>query len=111
MSKAIPVNFIYGVGYEACEVDSATRLMLNIPGPTGILFLPVITRGSRKDRHCWSWNGSVNEPTLKPSVLTEGHDFRCHSWINDGNAIFLSDSSHELSGQTVALKEVSEALL
>ena len=105
--KALPVKFIYGQGYEPCGADEATHLTLNIPGPTGVLTLPVIQSGTRDGTGCWTWNGSTDAPTLRPSVLTEGHDFRCHSWINDGAAQLLDDCSHDMAGKTVPLLEVS----
>ena len=74
----------------------------------------------------WTWNGDVNKPTFMPSLLvTSGHYIpgnidgcwckynaehpedksfkcvRCHSFIKDGRIQFLSDSTHELAGQTV----------
>lgn len=106
--KAKPVKIIQGEGYVGCAINEATHVTINIPGPSGILTLPVILSGSRAGTNCWSWNGSTDKPTLKPSVLTKGHSnrFRCHSWINDGQAQFLSDCSHEHVGQTVDLLEV-----
>ena len=104
--KAKPVKLVYGDGFVDCTIGEATHVTLNIPGPTGRLTLPVITSGSRRDTGCWTWNGDTERPTLRPSVLTEGHDFRCHSWINDGAAQFLPDCSHGMAGQTVELVEV-----
>jgi len=104
--KAMPVKLIYGQGYEPCAVDDATHVTLNIPGPTGLLTLPVILSGTRAGTGCWSWNGSTDTPTLRPSVLTTGRRFCCHSWINDGAAQFLDDCSHEFKGQTVELPPV-----
>ncbi|MGP1680845.1 MAG: DUF6527 family protein [Giesbergeria sp.] len=107
---AKPVRLVYGQGYEPCQIDEATHVTLNIPGPTGRLTLPVIRSGTRDGTGCWTWNGSTDAPTFRPSVLTEGHDFRCHSWINDGAAQFLDDCSHEFKGTTVALNAVGEDL-
>ncbi len=104
--KAKAVKLIYGKGYVHCEKEDATHITINIPGPTGLLTLPVITKGSRKDKFCWSWNGCLEKPTLKPSVLTNGHNFRCHSWITDGKAIFLNDCDHDLKDKTVTLNDV-----
>ena len=105
--KALPVKLIYGVGYEPCAVDEATHVTLNIPGPTGRLTLPVILKGQRAGTGCWSWNGSVDKPTLMPSVKTESWEgWVCHSWVTVGNVRFLEDSSHELAGKTVELLEV-----
>lgn len=104
--KAKTVKIVDGEGYVECPIEEATHLTINIPGPTGVLTLPVITAGSRKDTGCWTWNGDLVSPTLRPSVLTKGHKFRCHSWINDGAAQFLGDCSHDMAGQTVELLEV-----
>lgn len=111
--KALPVKLIMGEGYAACKIEEATHVTLNIPGPTGDLTLPVIQSGTRHGTGCWTWNGSTEAPTLRPSVLTQGsnlkhQNFRCHSWINDGKAVFLDDCSHDLRGQTVDLLEVPE---
>jgi len=110
--KAKPVRLVYGSGYVQCSAEDATHVTLNIPGPTGRLTLPVIQRGKREGTGCWTWNGSTDAPTLRPSVLTEGYSeksngpFRCHSWINDGAAQFLGDCSHDLANQTVPLMDV-----
>ncbi len=104
--KAKPVKLIYGEGYEPCAKEEATHIKLNIPGPSGIIYLPVLLRGKRQGTGCWSWNGDTDAPTLKPSVLTTGHRFRCHSWINDGQVKFLADCSHDMAGKTVELLEV-----
>ena len=107
--NAQPVKLIYGQGYEPCTADEATHVTLNIPGPTGRLTLPIILSGKRQGTGCWTWNGSTDAPTLRPSVLTTGHHFRCHSWIKDGAAQFLEDCSHALKGQTVPLLDVDAA--
>lgn len=109
--KAKPVKLIYGQGYEPCAIEECTHVTLDIPGPTGLLTLPVILKGTRDGTNCWSWNGCTEAPTLRPSVRTEGCNkvggkFLCHSWINDGHVQFLDDCSHELKNQTVALNNV-----
>lgn len=124
--KAKPVRIEQGVGYVQCAPEDATHVTLNIPGPSGRLTLPVIQRGKREGTGCWTWNGSTDAPTLRPSVLTNGthrmtdeeyatvrsggkiepRPYRCHSWINDGAAQFLSDCSHELANTTVPLLDV-----
>jgi hypothetical protein len=101
--KALPVRLVYAEGYEPCAIEDATHVTLNIPGPTGVLTLPVIRSGTREGTPCWTWNGRTDKPTLRPSVLTQGHNFRCHSWINDGQVQFLDDCSHELRSTTVPL--------
>jgi hypothetical protein len=75
--------------------------------------------GRREGTPNWTWNGSVDAPTVRPSVLTKGSqghtdndgnrtitDHVCHSWINDGKVQFLDDCTHEFAGQTLDLLEV-----
>lgn len=124
--KAKPVMLVPGEGYVDAHISEATHITLNFPGPVGLLTLPVILSGTREGTGCWTWNGDVNKPTLRPSVLTQGtekitdeeyrrllaggevepRDFRCHTWVNDGQAQFLDDCSHSLRGQTIDLLEV-----
>jgi hypothetical protein len=53
----------------------------------------------------WTWNGDLERPTFRPSVLVRGgpNDDRCHSFVTDGRIAFLGDCSHELAGKTVDL--------
>lgn len=79
--------------------------------------------------NAWSFNGDVERPTLKPSILAKGLKVKlgpdgkwngewergedgkplpslCHSFVTDGRIQFLTDSNHALAGQTVDLPEV-----
>lgn len=79
----------------------------------------------------WSFNGDYDRPTFHPSVLVSSGHYarqfklgdhcwctynaehpdepapykceRCHTWIRDGQIVFLSDCTHELAGKTVPL--------
>jgi hypothetical protein len=104
--KAKPVKLLPGEGYIECLISEATHITLNFPGPVGLLTLPIIIRGTRDGTNCWTWNGSIETPTLKPSILTTNHEFRCHTWITNGKACFLDDTSHDLRGQTLDLLDV-----
>lgn len=60
----------------------------------------------------WNWNGSIQSPTLSPSVrhympASEGRPEKtiCHYFIVDGKIQFCGDSEHDLKGQTVELGE------
>lgn len=125
--KAQPVRLVYAQGFHPCSVEEATHISICIPGPSGLLTLPVIRSGTRAGTGCWTWNGSTDAPTLRPSVLTQGHvrisddeyrrimagekverrPFRCHSWITDGQAQFLDDCDHDMRGTTVDLLDVA----
>ena len=107
--KAKPLKRIPG-GYEQCTPPEATHIQLSMPGPLPNRILPVMIGGTRAGTPNWTWNGSVDFPTVRPSVLTRGEDIDgdhvCHSWINDGMVQFLGDCSHEFAGKTVELLEV-----
>ena len=74
----------------------------------------------------WGWNGDVNKPTLRHSVLISGGkvttkneegrwnggwvnqenggiDHRCHSQVTDGKIFYYDDCSHDFKGQTLEL--------
>jgi len=98
-----------GISYHPCEPDVATHLRFYSPGPLSTQILPVQIKGTRAGTGNWTWNGDVDRPTLKPSIL---NDFRPHDplvnhiFITDGQVIFLPDCTHEFAGQTLDLLEV-----
>lgn len=74
----------------------------------------------------WTWNGDVDKPTFSPSLLVQyptwvppattleirdkiksGEivqqkvDVVCHSFIRDGQFVYLNDCTHAMAGQTV----------
>lgn len=105
--KAKPVKLVYGEGYFDCPIEEATHVELKMPGPLPYRVLPVIIKGTREGTGCWTWNGDTEKPTLRPSILTQNHLHRCHTWVNDGQAQFLDDCSHDLAGTTVELLDVN----
>lgn len=112
-----------------CDV---THLELIIPGPCGRIRIGVITKGNRDEASearkepVWTWNGSVDKPTLHPSLRTSGTfplsdsqtahilsgekfeptPWLCHTFVTDGQVIFLDDTTHDLRTQTLDLPEV-----
>lgn len=76
----------------------------------------------------WTWNGDVDRPTIRASVLVTGYqqlteqeydavlaggkverrDLRCHSFVTDGRIEYLSDCTHSLAGQTVNMEDVDD---
>jgi hypothetical protein len=68
----------------------------------------------------WGWNGSLDKPTITPSILrhgpqrdafgnyTGGSEAVCHSFVIDGRIQFCDDSTHPLKGQTVELPEYED---
>ena len=87
-------------------------LMFHCPGCDG----PHIVHHGEGAGPRWSWNGSTDAPTFKPSVLVRWHegdphnagiriDKVCHSFVTDGKIQFLNDCTHALAGKTVQLPE------
>ena len=62
-------------------------------------------------RPCWTFNGDMQMPTFKPSILVRWEygyppiDHRCHSFIQDGHILFLNDCTHTLAGQRVPIPD------
>lgn len=67
----------------------------------------VAAPGATHGRPVWDWNGSMDKPTFRPSLLVNGFDpaTRCHSFVTDGRIQFLNDCHHALAGQTVDLPD------
>lgn len=68
---------------------------------------------------CWEWNGSLEKPTVSPSILVGANLAildgsykvkRCHSFIRDGKIQYLNDCDHELAGKTIELPNYSTDL-
>ena len=95
-------------GWVQCVPSEATMLYIDIPGPSGLVMLPVQIKGTRKGTGNWTWNGSMTSPTLHPSVLTKVGDMRCHSFITDGMVKFLNDCTHKYKGSITPLKLIDE---
>jgi len=109
--KAVPIKLVDNKQIQ-CKPEEASYLKFHLPSVGGIQVLPVIIKGSRKNTNAWTWNGSTEKPTLRPSVLVEGvckntgKDFKCHSWVNDGKTQFLSDCSHDMANKTAELRDI-----
>lgn len=83
-------------------------LLIDCPGCRDSHLITVRAEG--QSRPVWTWNGSLDAPTVTPSLLCEPDDpaNRCHSFITDGRIQFLADCHHALAGQTVLLPEVRD---
>lgn len=64
----------------------------------------------------WHWNGSLDKPTLTPSVnetvgpLPDGRILRCHYFLIDGVMHFCGDCTHELSNMKVPLPDLDTVI-
>lgn len=101
-----PVAKVSDTGYYGGSDDSKWRtIWLWCPGCDHIKGIPIPGADGTlpRDRPKWDWNGSLDAPTLTPSILQHGSGKvpRCHSFLRDGRWEFLSDSTHALAGQMV----------
>lgn len=113
-------------------LEGTYEYMFWCPGCRDAHGIPIKESPSRKV--IWGFNGNVEKPTFTPSILArwtrltaegermikekiplaEGQtkypseDIVCHSFVTDGMIQFLSDSNHELSGQTVPIPDWPE---
>lgn len=113
-------------------IDGRRGVSFFCPGCQDFHAVPVEGRG-------WKWNGSMESPTLSPSIsIKTGHYASghkngdacwctynaeypseppsyvcrvCHSFVTDGHIRFLSDCTHDLSGQTVPLPDIDDVVL
>jgi Family of unknown function (DUF6527) len=76
------------------------------PGCGGVHEVPVAAQ--HKQGAAWGWNGSLEKPSLHPSLkVGDGaHGFCCHFWVTNGSIIFLADCTHKLRNTTLELPEV-----
>jgi len=63
----------------------------------------------------WTFDGNLDSPTIYPSLLTQfkkansSEIFKtCHLFVRDGKIIYLGDSTHRLSGQTIAMIDLED---
>ncbi len=62
------------------------------------------------DGPLWKWNGSLEKPTLTPSLLYKTHDgsaVRCHLFVTDGKIIYCDDCPHIMKGRTVDMEDIN----
>lgn len=82
--------------------DNIDRLIFMCPGCDEMHQVTIGTQGK------WGWNNSLDSPTIEGSVLVSSPDehLRCHSFIFNGEIMFLADCTHQLANKTVPLPEV-----
>ena len=58
----------------------------------------------------WGWNGSMDKPTFNPAIHANYGNTNpeapvCHSFVRDGEILFLIDSRHKFAGQRVEVPD------
>lgn len=81
------------------EFDEQQRVGFDCPGCGLYHLLPTAADASPN----WTWNGSLDRPSLMPSINAWHGDERCNSFVVDGQINFLGDCTHALAGQLVPL--------
>lgn len=57
----------------------------------------------------WGWDRELEKPTFTPSVHVSYNrgdtEYVCHSFIRNGQFVFLNDCTHEYAGMTVDIPD------
>ncbi len=56
----------------------------------------------------WKFTGTLNSPSIVPSIDTEEGDQRCHLYLTKGIFIYERDSTHSMSGQSVPIPDLPD---
>jgi hypothetical protein len=93
------------------QADGLEHIQWHCPA-TGDWFLVVVKGYPGYKMAVWKWNGSLDKPTLEPSVLRrtfqqDGVTVRSvnHFFMKEGAIAFRKDSTHDRKGQTVPMAE------
>lgn len=75
------------------------------PGCRGSHFVPANGRPLPNGAK-WTVSGSLDCPTVRPSVNVKGTDFVCHSVVAEGKIQYEADCTHAMAGLTVDMIDV-----
>jgi|SRR5690554_529977 len=92
--------------------DGKNYLIFTIEGFETPVQIPVITSGSRDKTGCWTWNGDLDKPTVRPSIAMEYHNgekmVKYHCWLNDGICKSLGDCTDGNAGKDLPLEDYND---
>ncbi len=96
--------------------DGSTRLTFHCPGcGHSHVYITSWRTGASRQEPVWEFNGNLESPTFKPSLLYNGNPDpkfqnpavpRCHLYVTNGQIQYLSDCSHALAGKTIPMEDV-----
>lgn len=97
-------------------LDNGRRIGFRCPGCDEVHIVavqPIPVKDGEPAVPVWSWNGSLELPTLHPSLDTkwiggrgdEGRPHRCHLNLDAGRATFHGDCTHEHRNTTIELRD------
>ena len=65
----------------------------------------------------WMYNKNAIKPTVTPSLKVTGKDennnwepFVCHSYISDGNILYLADCTHDYKNRSILLPNFQQSI-
>lgn len=93
------------------NVNGIDYLTFTPDGLNALSSIPVITKGNRDELNAWTWNGSLETPTVKPSVRTiyaneSGEQVMIHYWLIDGICHCLSDCTDGNASKLINLGDI-----
>lgn len=99
---------------EARQCDWGTELSWYCPGCNMTHSANVRADGGTPS---WTWNGSLDKPTIMDSVRCTfgpfpagskhpGQTAQCHVFIKDGQIEYLDDCTHRLAGQKIDMVDM-----
>lgn len=104
-----PVSKIVNCSWGEFEYKALAFLC---PGCKNDLHMLPISGNLPPGKPMWEFSGTEECPTLSPSILTkypsEGKEWICHSFMREGVFEFLTDCTHEFSGQKVPVPELPD---
>ena len=69
-----------------------------------------VRRGAGVKGSLWSWNRSIEKPSIQPMLFFEVNGVQCYSYITDGWIYYFGTAGHGMRGEAVALPELPTAL-
>lgn len=85
-------------------------------GGIGLHMLPVNSFSEQAKvgdkRPMWEWDGNLEKPDLRPSILTKGgpknNPYVCHSYLREGVFQYFGNCTHSLVNQHVPMVDLPE---
>lgn len=89
---------------EIARLTSDDWFIFHCPGCEGGHGVPV------SGPKAWQWNGSLGDPTIKPSILiNKGRSNptapQCHLFVTEGRLEYQADCTHGYAGKTIDMEE------
>lgn len=94
--------------------DGRSGLMWWCPG-CECAHVIVTQRDDGQEHPCWTYDANKEAPTFSPSILVSGggtgkfgSEYRCHTFVRNGEIQYLGDCTHALAGKTVPMEPIPD---